>query len=103
MSSLLTKPLVQHHLSCVSPIQLRDFPLHITRRGERRSRWDLSTSTPLGHTQLLLGVAVRRDTRRQRFASTAAVRRGREERGRHSFCREKLRGRHGGSTRIIPH
>ena len=27
MSSLLTKPLVQHHLSCVSPIQLRDFPL----------------------------------------------------------------------------
>ena len=28
---------------------------HITRRGERRSRWDLSTSTPLGLTQLLLG------------------------------------------------
>ena len=27
MSSLLTKPLVQHHLSCMSPIQLRDFPL----------------------------------------------------------------------------
>ena len=27
MSSLLTKPLVQHHLSRVSPIQLRDFPL----------------------------------------------------------------------------
>ena len=28
---------------------------HITRRRERRSRWDLSTSTPLGLTQLLLG------------------------------------------------
>ena len=27
MSSLLTKSLVQHHLSRVSPIQLRDFPL----------------------------------------------------------------------------
>ena len=27
MSSLLTKPIVQHHLSRVSPIQLRDFPL----------------------------------------------------------------------------
>ena len=27
MSSLLTKPLVQHHLSRVRPIQLRDFPL----------------------------------------------------------------------------
>ena len=27
MSSLLTKPLVQHHLSRVSPIELRDFPL----------------------------------------------------------------------------
>ena len=30
MSSLLTKPLVQHHLSRVSPIQLRDFPLLYT-------------------------------------------------------------------------
>ena len=29
MSSLLTKPLVQHHLSRVSPIQLRDFPLEV--------------------------------------------------------------------------
>ena len=28
MSNLLTKPLAQHHLSRVSPIQLRDFPLH---------------------------------------------------------------------------
>ena len=28
MSSLLTKPIVQHRLSRVSPIQLRDFPLH---------------------------------------------------------------------------
>ena len=28
MSSLLTKPIVRHHLSRVSPIQLRDFPLH---------------------------------------------------------------------------
>ena len=28
MSTLLTKPIVQHHLSRVSPIQLRDFPLH---------------------------------------------------------------------------
>ena len=27
MSSLLTKPIVQHHHSRVSPIQLRDFPL----------------------------------------------------------------------------
>ena len=41
------------------------------------------------------GVAVRRDVRRQSFASTTAVRRAREERGRHSFCRETLRGRHG--------
>ena len=41
------------------------------------------------------GVAVRRDVRRQCFASTTAVRRAREERGRHSFCRETLRGRHG--------
>ena len=48
------------------------------------------------------GVAVRRDVRRQRFASTAAVRRARKERARHSFCRETLRGRHGGSTRV-PH
>ena len=48
------------------------------------------------------GVAVRRDVRRQRFASTAAVRRAREERGRHSFCRETLRGRYGGLTRV-PH
>ena len=32
MSSLLTKPLVQHHLSRVSPIQLRDFPLVIVSR-----------------------------------------------------------------------
>ena len=38
------------------------------------------------------GVAVRRDVRRQRFESTAAVRRAREERGRRSFCRETLRG-----------
>ena len=28
MSSLLTRPIVQHHLSRVSPIQLRDFPLN---------------------------------------------------------------------------
>ena len=35
-------------------------------------------------------------------ASTAAVRRGREERGRHSFCRETLRGRYGGPTHV-PH
>ena len=41
------------------------------------------------------GVAVRRDARRQSFASTTAVRRAREERGRHSFCRKTLRGRHG--------
>ena len=31
MSSLLTKPLVQHHLSRASPIQLRDFPLPFAR------------------------------------------------------------------------
>ena len=30
----------------------------ITRRGERRSRWDLFTSTSLGLTQLLLGVVM---------------------------------------------
>ena len=36
-------------------------------------------------------VAVRCDVRRQRFASTAAIRRAREERGRHSFCHETLR------------
>ena len=29
MSSLLTKPIVQHHRSRVSPIQLRDFPLAV--------------------------------------------------------------------------
>ena len=29
MSSLLTKPLVQHHLSRVRPVQLRDFPLKL--------------------------------------------------------------------------
>ena len=46
------------------------------------------------------GVAVRRDVRRQRFASTAAVRRAREERGRHSFCRETLRGRYEGPRRV---
>ena len=57
-----------------------------------RHRWDLSNVS--------WGVAVRRDVCRQRFASTAAVRRAREERGRHSFCRETLRGRHGGSTRV---
>ena len=33
MSSLLTKPIVQHHLSRVSPIQLRDFPLTVFRLG----------------------------------------------------------------------
>ena len=34
--------------------------------------------------------------------STAAVWRAREERGRHYFCRETLRGRNGGPTRV-PH
>ena len=29
MSSLLIKPIVQHHRSRVSPAQLRDFPLHL--------------------------------------------------------------------------
>ena len=29
MSSLLIKPLVQHHLSRVRPVQLRDFPLAV--------------------------------------------------------------------------
>ena len=48
------------------------------------------------------GVAVRHDVLRQRFASTAAVRRAREERGRHSFCRKTLCGRYGGPTRV-PH
>ena len=31
MSSLLTKSLVQHHLSRVSPIQLKDFPFRLTQ------------------------------------------------------------------------
>ena len=48
------------------------------------------------------GFAVRRDVRRQRFASTAAVRRARTERDRHSVCLETLRGRYGGPTRV-PH
>ena len=47
------------------------------------------------------GVAVRRDVRRQRFTSTAAVRRARKERDRHSFCCETLHGRHGGPTRVL--
>ena len=46
------------------------------------------------------GVAVRRDVRRQRFASTAAVQRAKKERGRHFFCRETLRGRYGGVKRV---
>ena len=48
------------------------------------------------------GVTVRRDVRRQRFASTAATRRARKERGRHCFCHEMLRGRYGSPTRV-PH
>ena len=52
-----------------------------------RHRWSLPNFS--------WGIAVRRDVRRQRFASTAAVRHAREERGRHSFCRETLRGRYG--------
>ena len=59
-----------------------------------RHRWAL----PI----LLFGVAVCRDVRRQRFACTAAVWRARKERSRHSFCRETLRGRYKGPTRI-PH
>ena len=42
-----------------------------------RHRWALSNFS--------WGVTVRRDVRRQRFASTAAVRRARKEHGRHSF------------------
>ena len=57
-----------------------------------RHRWALSNFS--------WGIAVRRGVRRQRFVSTAAVRRAREERGRHSFCRETLRGRHGSPTRV---
>ena len=35
MSSLFIKPTIQHHHSRVSPIQLRDFPLHVfTREGD---------------------------------------------------------------------
>ena len=47
MSSLLIKPIVQHHRSRVSPIQLRDFPLskpseHPPARGgnSKTFRWD---------------------------------------------------------------
>ena len=46
------------------------------------------------------GVAVRRDVRRQRFASTAATRRAQKKRGHHFFCRETVRGRYAGPTRI---
>ena len=35
-----------------------------------------------------------------RYVVMFAVRRARKERGRHSFCREALRGRHGGPTRV---
>ena len=42
MSSLLIKPIVQHHRSRVSPIQLRDFPLH---------QWgNLTVKDPAQHT-----------------------------------------------------
>ena len=37
MSSLLTKPIVQHHLSRVSPNQLRDFPLDVKSRKQCRA------------------------------------------------------------------
>ena len=42
MSSLLSKPTVQHHHSRVSPVQLRDFPLH---------QWgNLTVKGPTQHT-----------------------------------------------------
>ena len=48
MSSLLIRSLVQHHLSRVSPIQLRDFPLmemsRLTRDG---------TAEPVSRDQIL--------------------------------------------------
>ena len=55
-----------------------------------RHRWTLPNSSRR--------VAERRDVRRRRFASTAAVRRARKERGRQYFCRETLRGRYGSPT-----
>ena len=48
------------------------------------------------------GVALRCDVRRQRLASTAAVRRARKERERYRFCCETLCGRSGSPTRV-PH
>ena len=64
-------------------------PHHATRRATQPlGLVHIDTAGPYPTS---LGVAVRRDVRRQRFASTAAVRRAREERGRHSFCRETLR------------
>ena len=41
MSSLLTKSLVQHHLSRVRPVQLRDIPLHHIGGGRVRSETTL--------------------------------------------------------------
>ena len=46
MSSLLTKPTVQHHHSRVSPVQLRDFPLNLTWRAGASSIERSLTRTP---------------------------------------------------------
>ena len=54
---------------------------------------DEASDAPAGtrpHRIFSWGVAVRCDVRRQRFASAAAIRRAREDRGRHSFCRERF-------------
>ena len=74
-------------------------PHHTTRRATQPlGLVHIDTAGP--DPAFLGGVAVRRDVRRQRFASTAAIRRARKERGRHFFCRETLRGKYRGPTRI---
>ena len=56
MSSLLIKPIVQHHRSRVSPIQLRDFPLAYLRDSSRFPRRrpfiDLNRHTPSGQSRV---------------------------------------------------
>ena len=76
-------------------------PYHATRRATQPLGL-VHTDTTGPYPTSLGGVTVRRDVRRQRFASTAATRRARKERGRHCFCHEMLRGRYGSPTRV-PH
>ena len=58
MSNLLTKPLVQHHLSCVSPIQLRDFPLSGFSLMEGRLRGGLRHILPFFGYQICFSVCL---------------------------------------------